>query len=120
MYGKEPQTGAGLDPEDLTTEQRRALRESVDRIAAETRSYLPEEFTVGGEVTDSATGVQATVAVRPPVGNPVSAGFAPGLDDDDEELVSADDRAEVARGLAASAAFQVKQAIGDGFRPTAR
>ena len=77
-----------------------------------TESYLPDGYTVGSELNYGTDGPQATVAVRPPVGHAVSAGFSPSLDElaagmDDE------DRAEVAKGLAASAAVQVMNAVGD-------
>jgi len=62
-----------------------------------------------------------TVAVRPPVGNPVSAGFTPEFENlADDDLISDEDREEVARGLAASAALQVKAALGDDVPRTAR
>jgi len=114
MNGNTPYAGPtrGGDPEAaLTPEQRRTLRDSLALIAARTREYLPDEYVVGAEIGRSRDGAQATVAVRPPAGNPVSAGFTPEFDDAGDDLVSAEERAEVARGLAASAALQVKQAF---------
>ncbi|MFB6094864.1 MAG: DUF5811 family protein, partial [Halodesulfurarchaeum sp.] len=58
--------------------------------------------------------------VQPPVGNPVSAGFSPDLEGSGEELIPVEDEEEVARGLAASAALQVKRAIDGDVPPTAR
>ncbi len=112
---------ASVDVDELTPEQRRLLRDSVADIATLTRKYLPEEYIIGSQVTNSLTGPQASVSVQPPVGHIVSAGFEPEEDElDDEELIGEEERDEVARGLAASAALQVKQAIEDQVTPTAK
>lgn len=112
---------AAADVPELTAKQRRELRENVTRIAARTRSFLPSEYIVDSDVSQGATGARATVAVQPPIGHPVSAGFSPDGDDFEEEpLITDDDQFEVARGLAASAALQVKQAMQDDVTPTAR
>ncbi len=115
-------TGAGqraaADVPELTGEQRRALSREVSRIAARTRELLPSEYAVDSGVSAGVSGPQATVAVRPPVGHAVSAGFSPDLEG--SQLVDPDRREEVARGLAASAALQVKRAMGDAVRPTAQ
>jgi hypothetical protein len=106
---------------EVTAAQRRALRETASNIAARTREYLPAEYAVGAEVTAGSDGARATVAVRPPVGNPVSAGFEPGEDDPEPASISDDERGEVARGLAASAALQVKRALAEqDIDPVAR
>jgi len=104
---------------ELTPDQRRALRRAVAGIVARTQSYLPDSYTVGSELSYDSNGPTATVAVRPPAGHPVSAGFTPDLDDIETGLADAE-RDEVARGLAASAALQVMGAVGDGVTPTAR
>lgn len=126
MNGNNPYAGqpgtvdAGRPVEaDLTPEQKRGLRRAVADIVAETESYLPDGYAVGSEVTYGANGPQATVAVRPPAGHPVSAGLTPDPDDLESGLDDAD-RTEVARGLAASAAFQTMAAVGDDIEPTAR
>ncbi|WP_435347760.1 DUF5811 family protein [Haloarchaeobius sp. HRN-SO-5] len=112
---------ASADIPELTPEQKRALRADVANIAARTREFLPDEYVVDGDVSQGISGPQATVAVQPPVGNPISAGFTPDADDlDEESLIAPEDQAEVARGLAASAALQVKQAISNSVTPTAR
>lgn len=103
---------------DLTTAQRRTLEARVSNVAARTRDFLPDEYVVGGSVGTGSEGVRVTVSVRPPVGNPVSAGFDPDLEAD--EPIPEEDVAEVARGLAASAALQVKRAMGDDVSQTAR
>ena len=103
----------------LSEEQERALRRAVAGIVTRTESYLPEGYVVGSELNHGQNGVEATVAVNPPAGHPVSAGFAP----DPEELEAGLDdteRDEVARGLAASAAVQVMNAVGDDLTPTGR
>jgi hypothetical protein len=105
--------------DDLSTEQVRTLRDAVAGIVSRTQSYLPEGYAVGSELSYGANGPQATVAVQPPVGRPVSAGFTPDENDLESGLTD-DDRDEVARGLAASAAFQVMSAVGDELTPTAR
>ncbi|MCT9094411.1 DUF5811 family protein [Haloarchaeobius sp. HME9146] len=112
---------ADVDVPELSPDQTRALRRDVTAIAARTREFLPSEYVVNGDVTQGISGPQATVAVRPPAGHPVSAGFTPDIDDvEGEYLIDPDEQAEVARGLAASAALQVKQAIQDSVTPTAR
>ncbi|EMA08406.1 DUF5811 family protein [Haloferax denitrificans] len=114
-------TGAGQASADreLTVEQMDALRRAVAGIVSRTESYLPEGFAVGSELSTGSTGPLATVAVHPPVGHPVSAGFSPDADELDAGLTD-EDRNEVARGLAATAAFQVMSAVGDDLTPAAR
>lgn len=107
---------------DLSPAQHRALRDSLSRIASRTREFLPDEYTVGSEVNQGSNGPQATVAVRPPIGNPVSAGFTPDFDEaEDTDLIPSAERDEVAQGLAASAALQVKAALANAdIDPPAR
>ena len=104
---------------DLTPEQVQSLRRTVSGIVARTRTYLPDSYAVGSELSHGSNGPLATVAVHPPVGHPVSAGFTPD-DDDLRSGLSDEDSEEVARGLAASAALQVMNAVGDDVKPTAR
>ncbi|ELY92816.1 hypothetical protein C483_06702 [Natrialba hulunbeirensis JCM 10989] len=111
---------AAADVPDLSSSQKRLLHRDVSRIAARTREFLPSEYAVDADVSTGATGPQVTVAVRPPVGHAVSAGFTPDLEDVSEEVITSDERDEVARGLAASAALQVKQAVSDAMTPTAK
>ncbi|WP_267640855.1 DUF5811 family protein [Haloarchaeobius amylolyticus] len=112
---------ADADVPELSPDQTRALRRDVTAIAAQTRAFLPDEYVVNGDVTQGVGGPQATVAVRPPAGHPVSAGFTPNLEEaGDDYCIDPDEQAEVARGLAASAALQVKQAVQDSVTPTAR
>lgn len=108
------------DVPELSPEQKESLRSSVAAIAARTRDFLPDEYVVGSQVSDDSGGPQAHVAVQPPVGHPVSAGFQPDAEDFDGDDLIAHEESEVARGLAASAALQVKQAMGDDITPTAR
>lgn len=119
------ETGAGqraaADVPDLSRTQKRSLNRDVSRIAARTREFLPDEYVVDGEVSRGMSGPQVTVAVRPPVGHAVSAGFTPDFEDGaDEALITDDERDEVARGLAATAALQVKRAVSNNVTPTAR
>lgn len=120
------ETGAGqraaADVPDLSSTQKRLLHRDVSRIAARTREFLPNEYVVDADVSSGMTGPEVTVAVRPPVGHAVSAGFTPDLEEAAaaEEVITADERDEVARGLAASAALQVKQAISNNVRPTGK
>jgi len=117
MYGNTPFAGGG-DDVTLTPEQRQRLRRDLASVAAETRELLPDEFAVGLELAQSADGPRATVAVQPPVGSIVSAGYTP--DEDETEFsIAEDERTDLAQGLAASAALQVKQAMSD-TTPTAQ
>ncbi|MFB6168308.1 MAG: DUF5811 family protein [Haloferacaceae archaeon] len=104
---------------DLSSEDVRDLRRAIAGIVDRTRAYLPDEYAVGADVSAGVSGVEATVAVQPPAGDPVSAGLTP-----DQatiaEGIGHEDREEVARGLAASAALQVMGAVGDEITPTAR
>ncbi|RQG89070.1 hypothetical protein EA462_11875 [Natrarchaeobius halalkaliphilus] len=111
---------AAADIPDLSGTQKRLLHRDVSRIAARTREFLPNEYVVDADVSSGISGPQVTVAVRPPVGHPVSAGFTPDLEDASEEIITSDERNEVARGLAASAAFQVKQAVSENVTPTGK
>ncbi|MFB6085696.1 MAG: DUF5811 family protein [Halodesulfurarchaeum sp.] len=122
MYGNTPYAGrpAEGDTPEVSATTRRALQERVSHVEKRTRRYLPDEYQVGSQVVSSTTGAQVTVAVRPPIGNPVSAGFTPDLENPAEDPISGEDVEEVARGLAASAALQVKQALGDDVPPMAR
>ena len=126
MNGNNPYAGApgvvdaGQPAEvDLTADQKDALRRAVATIVTRTESYLPDGYAVGSELSYGTDGPQATVAVQPPVGHAVSAGFAPDIEDVETGLDD-EDRDEVAKGLAASAAVQVMSAVGDDLEPTAR
>ncbi|QSG07009.1 DUF5811 family protein [Halapricum desulfuricans] len=119
MYGNLSGGGdVSADDPPLSSDQRRSLRRDLASVAARTRELLPGDFVVGSELRTSATGLEATIAVQPPVGSVVSAGYAPTEDDD----VSIDDeeREDLAMGLAASAALQVKQAYPDEGSPAAQ
>lgn len=103
---------------ELTVDQMNALRRAVTGIVPRMESCLPEGFAVGSELSAGANGSLATVAIHPSVGHPVSAGFSPDTDDLDTGLID-EGRNEVARGLVASAAFQVMGATGDDLIPAA-
>jgi len=112
---------AAEDLPELSDDEKQALRDAVAGIAARTREFLPDEFVVNSNIKHGVAGPRATVAVRPPVGQPVSAGFTPDLDQlEANPPIATEDREEVAQGLAASAALQVKQSMGDDLTPTAR
>ncbi|MWV40736.1 MULTISPECIES: DUF5811 family protein [Natrialba] len=111
---------AAADVPTLTSTQKRLLHRDVSRIAARTREFLPDEYIVDADVSSGVGGPQVRVAVRPPVGHAVSAGFTPDLENATEEIITSDERSEVARGLAASAALQVKQAVSDNVTPTGK
>lgn len=110
MHGNTPHAGpADAEP---TPESRRALRRELVDVATSTRDLLSDEFVVGGEISDDDGALHATVAVQPPAGSVVSAGFEPdGPDADDVESLAAD--------LAAGAVLEAKHAARDVQR-TAR
>lgn len=121
MNGNTPYAGAPgvVDAGQSTAEppsgdEIRQLREAVAGIVDRTEAHLPDDYVVGAELSQGAGGVEVTVAVQPPAGNPVSAGLS-----GDRIDVSDGERDEVARGLAASAAFQAMRAT-EGVTPTAR
>ncbi|WP_336000585.1 DUF5811 family protein [Halorientalis halophila] len=119
MYGNTPFAGAEGDaPPQLSTDQRRRLRRDLATVAARTRELLPDEFAVGLELAQGAEGPRATVAVQPPVGSAVSAGYTP--EDDADLRIGEDEQTDLAQGLAASAALQMKQAMGSEHSPTAQ
>jgi hypothetical protein len=112
---------AGTDGD--TVIENRTLRSNAKTVATQVRYLLPAEYSVTGDVTDGANGPQAFVAIQPPVGRPITADF--GIEEYTDSKgagtdIPDDERDEVAAGLAARAALQVKQAIGDGLTPTAR
>lgn len=107
MYGNTPY--GGLRPGDVTPAQRQTLRRDMAAVTSRARSMLPDEFVVGAEIRVGADGPEATVAVRPPVGAVVSAGFAP--DEADTDVL--------ARELVAGAALEAQRA-NDEIKPIAR
>lgn len=109
---------ASTDVPDLSADERRALRSGLDTVAARTREFLPDEYVVGAQIVAGTDGPEGTVAVQPPVGPAVSAGFTPDMDGDDG--ISDDDRDEVAHQLAATAALQVKRTVADAIAPVAQ
>lgn len=114
MYGNAP-VESGPAPAELSREERRSLRRDLASVAAETRDLLPAEFVVGSEITAGTDGPRAMVAVQPPVGSMVSADYEPDLESD--VSIADDERADIAKGLAASAALQVKRAFPDQQLP---
>jgi hypothetical protein len=117
MYGNTP-FGGDTETVTLTSEQRHQLREDLANVAARTRELLPGEFVVGSEISNGQAGPRARIAVQPPVGSVVSADYTP--DDADEIAISDTERDELARGIAASAALQVKQVMNGDDTPTAQ
>jgi hypothetical protein len=117
MYGNNSFAGTNAEL-TLSTQQRRHLRSDLASVAARTRKLLPGEFAVGLELSPGPEGPRATVAVQPPVGSIVSAGYTP--DDAADARIAEDERDDIAQGLAASAALQVKQAMSGGAAPTAQ
>jgi len=117
MYGNSPLGDDATTFESLSSDQRRRLKRDLAQVAERTRELLPGEFVVGSELSTGMDGPEATVAVRPPVGPVVSAGYTP---DDPETAITDDQRDDIARGLAASAALQVKQAMDGHDHPAAR
>ena len=116
MYGN-TQFGADVEEVSLTAEQRQALRRDLTHVAAGLREVLPDEFVVGSEITNDSSGPRATIAVQPPLGSVVSAGYSP---TEEKVEITDDERDDLVHGLAASAALQVKQAMTDGARPAAQ
>lgn len=115
MYGNSP-IGDESSTEKLTPEERENLREGLSSVASRTRELLPGEFVVGSEIVHSTGGLRATIAVQPPVGHVVSADYTP----DEDVAISAEERDDIATGLAASAALQVKDAMSEDDSPTAK
>jgi hypothetical protein len=112
MYGNTP-FGEDSTPE-LSPSERRTVRRDLASVAAQTRELLPGEFVVGSELAEGSDGPRATVAVRPPVGSVVSADY------DLQGEITDTEREDIAHGLAASAALQVKRAMPDDPSPTAQ
>lgn len=116
MYGN---TSFGTDNETVTlsSDQRRLLRRDLSDLAARMRDVLPPEFVVGSEITSDDSGPQATIAIQPPIGAVVSANFTP---EDGDARIDDDEVDDLVHGLAASAALQVKNAMGDDAAPVAQ
>lgn len=115
MYGNAP-IKDDTSAETLTAEERKLLRKELSNVAARTREFLPAEFIVGSELSKGNDGPRATVAVQPPVGSVVSADYSP----DGEINIDDAEREDIATGLAASAALQVKAALSEQRSPTAK
>lgn len=110
MHGNTPYAGKQSEGENLSAEEVDHLRRDLRALADRTRSLLPDEFVVGSELRTGNDGPQATVAVQPPVGKPVTSGVtADATTEEHDALV---------HELAAGAAIQVKHAI-DDVSPTA-
>lgn len=106
MHGNSPHAGpADAEP---SVESRSALRRELVDVASSTRALLSDEFVVGAEISGNTDGLRATVAVQPPAGSVVSAGFDPGEDDPTAE--------SLARELAAGAVLEAKRAAREGPR----
>lgn len=115
MYGN-TSFGADVEPVTLTPEERRELRRDVSTLTHHMRELLPAEFVVGSEITSGDAGPRATVAVQPPVGGVVSADYSP---ESGDVAISDEESTDIVYNLVASAALQVKQAMGDGVAPVA-
>jgi hypothetical protein len=122
MHGNYPYVGddgtsaaqGSDDRPELNRDQRRTLREGLSGIVDRTRRFLPDEYVVDSRLATDDEGVYAAVAVEPPIGNAVSARFAPELGAEDPgDALAETDSDELARNLAASAALQAKVASGD-------
>lgn len=107
MHGNTPHDGP-VETE-FAPEDRRALRRNLVDVATSTRDLLSDDFVVGGEISDDDGALHATVAVQPPAGSVVSAGFEP-------EGQEADDVESLARDLAAGAVLEAKHAAQDVSR----
>lgn len=116
MYGNTP-FAEGDSAHELSAAERKDLRRDLASLAARTRELLPSEFVVGSEITDGSNGPRATVAVQPPIGSIVSADYSPA---EQSVRIDEDERDDIATGLAASAALQVKQAYPDDQPRTAQ
>jgi hypothetical protein len=115
MYGNAPFRDDGSRHE-LSADQRKSLRRDLSSLAARTRELLPDEFVVGSEITRGTDGPQATIAVQPPVGSVVSADYTP----EGDVAIGDTERDDIATGLAASAALEVKQSIPEDTSPPAQ
>jgi hypothetical protein len=116
MYGNSPLGDPAQAPE-LSPEERKRLRRDLASVAARTRELLPADFVVGSELSNGSNGPEARIAVQPPIGSVVSAGYAPG---DSGTTIDDEEREDLATGLAASAALQVKQAYPEDDAPAAQ
>lgn len=104
MHGNTPH--AGPPDAEPSPERRRALRRELVDVATSTRDLLSDEFVVGGEISDDEGALHATVAVQPPAGSVVSAGFEP-------ETSDSADVESLAQDLAAGAVLEAKHAAQD-------
>lgn len=118
MYGNASFPGDSDTSVELSPDERRLIRSDLSRVAEKTRELLPGEFVVGSELAQGGDGPQAMIAVQPPVGSPVSAGYT--LDADSNLEIDEQECVDLAQGLAASAALQVKQAIPENDMPVAQ
>lgn len=116
MYGNLPIEGGG-ERAELSVDERKQLRRDLARVAARTRELLPAEFVVGSDLSDGSDGPRAMVVVRPPAGSIVSAGYAPA---ESGPAIDEQQRDDIATGLAASAALQVKRSYPDDRPNTAQ
>jgi len=111
MYGNAP-FGVEADEESLTREQRESLRDDLTTIAARTRKLLTGEYVVGAQISEGAGGPRGRIAVQSPRGGMVTADYTP----EGDVTISEEERDDLVRGLAASAALEEMRA-GDGEDP---
>ena len=113
---------AAADVPDLSAATRRALQRDAASVANRTRDLLPTEYVVDSMIAQGIGGPAVTIAVYPPIGHTVSAEFTPTIENVSDGVIDVDEQVEVAHGLAASAALQVKQIVDndDEITPTAK
>lgn len=107
MHGNTPHDGPVES--EFSPEDRRALRRDLVDVATSTRDLLSDEFVVGGEISDDDGALSATVAVQPPAGSIVSAGFV----SDDDGADDPEGFESLALDLAAGAVIEAKHAAQD-------
>lgn len=111
MYGNAP-VGGDSEDESLTRDQRQSLRRDLTAVAARTRELLPGEFAVGAQIAEGSGGAHGRIAVQSPRGNMVTADYTP----EEDVTISEEERDDLVRGLAASAALEAMRAT-DGDEP---
>ncbi len=109
--------GFQVDAEEAATpEQMRTLQSTADAVADHARRHLTEVFEVDAGVVSTPDGPQGAVSIHLPDTRPVTAGIPL----ERLENTDADEEAEMAHTLVATAVGRARTQLGDRLVPAAQ
>lgn len=105
----------GIDPAELSEDERQSLKSFASSVASVTESYLPSGFYVNTMFMTGQGSLSLGVSVDGPNGSMVQLEIQPypeendGLDEEEKEKRNAENVEEISKQLAATAAYQTMQ-----------